>query len=1517
MVGTMIMMAYAGVQTVGALTAMQMAAAFAINFAVSQIVTRVFGQDQQGAQDNGVRQQVPPSSTNAIPVAYGDVYMGGTFVDAVLSTDQKTMYYVMAISSISPNGQFSFDTTKFYYGDRLIAFDTTDQTKVVSLADEATPPNIDTKISGNLYINLYKSDASGNITSLNGAAAPSTVMGGTDIASAQRWPSTGRQMNGLAFAIVKLTYSQDAGTTSLSPITFHCSHYLNGAGCAKPGDVWYDYITNKVYGGAVGWMPDGSFSTNFVDAASATVLNGYSDELITFKNSSGVPSTQPRYRMNGVLDAGQSVITNIDKIMSCCDSWMTYNAALGKWSVVVNKPETAAFSFDDDNIIGEIRVSATDITSSINQVEAKFPFKDNRDQPSFVQLATPENLLYPNEPANKYSITYDLVNESVQASYLANRLLEQAREDLIVSFSTTYYGIQVDAGAVVSVTNSAYGWSNKLFRVMKVNEASLPDGSLGAKLELSEYNAAVYDDYDVTAFSPAPNSNIPSVIYFSSLSAPTVSSSNPSSAIPNFDVTIYIPSTGRVTYSELYYTTSPTPSSTDWKLFATASTIDGVPVTPGTSYVFANQILPTGASTTETYYFSYIVANNEARSVRSPISAAFTWTPVAGTGPTGPTGSSGLNSATVLLYNKNTTTTPPALFSGTFTYTFATGVLSGGTFNGWTQTPPSVAAGEYLFLSTATATSLIATDTITAAEFSTPQVISGTGTDGAKTAIVSIYQKNTSAVTPPANPSGTFTYTFATAVLSGGTLNGWTQSAPTLSLGEYLWVKQATAYSTAATDSILATEFSGAVVVGAAGPTGPTGTAGATGPTGTSGATGPTGTAGASGNKVATAYLYQWATTTPSNPSGQSTYTWSPPGNSAYTGGAGWQTSIPSNPGTPLLKLWVASKAITDVASATTTTVSWASGFSVADAGQNGANGTQAANPEVYQWAATIPTISGTSTYTWSSGTFTPVPSGWSASPGTATPGYTLWTARVSLVDSATATTSTINWTTASILASGYAGGDGLSSRLCFARVPNNPAPVSGTIVTTGNSSYPSSAQSLATWGFSATWGASDPNPSSTDSLYQSDGIYNPSTNQTSWGTPYISSLKVGQLSAISTNTGSLTISGTMTSNTAAISGTTMTGSGAVIYSSGSFAIGNATNNITYNGSVITMNGQFVSAGSLTSGNMTNGSAGNAWIQMGQNGTVIASLKSALNVRKVAADTSLVNIAAQNNLDGNVTIWGHSANQAIGNGNGVSGSHTTANTFNTWQRLGALGSGVVDAGVWGFTYADNTSSKGGVFERYSGTNSSSPGTLNKSIQLATASYCAYSPSGQGKIYIVDGNGPFTGFHEGMFPIATPVEIGDIVTDVSIFYRYNISNVLFNVTSSASANQSRAIGVVSNILPVETGIPGILWEPVQTYKEGDLGPSTTMTLLPQFNLQELQSTYKVVQINAVGEGQINVCGEGGDIQPGDLIVTSSTPGKGMKQSDDVVRSITVAKAREAATFSGPTDIQQIACIYLAG
>ena len=123
----------------------------------------------------------------------------------------------------------------------------------------------------------------------------------------------------------------------------------------------------------------------------------------------------------------------------------------------------------------------------------------------------------------------------------------------------------------------------------------------------------------------------------------------------------------------------------------------------------------------------------------------------------------------------------------------------------------------------ATASSTTATDSIPASEFSTAAVTGAAGIDGNSVAVVELFQVSTSNSSAPADPSGTFTYTFATDALSGGTLNGWSQSAPNVPAGQYLWVIQASAVSDTTNDTIAASEFSDAVVISGVGTNGSNG----------------------------------------------------------------------------------------------------------------------------------------------------------------------------------------------------------------------------------------------------------------------------------------------------------------------------------------------------------------------------------------------------------------------------------------------------------------------------------------------------------------------------------------------------------------------------------------------------------------------------------------------------------------------------------------------------------------------
>lgn len=178
-------------------------------------------------------------------------------------------------------------------------------------------------------------------------------------------------------------------------------------------------------------------------------------------------------------------------------------------------------------------------------------------------------------------------------------------------------------------------------------------------------------------------------------------------------------------------------------------------------------------------------------------------------------------------------------------------------------------------------------------------------------------------------------------------------------------------------------------------------------------------------------------------------------------------------------------------------------------------------------------------------------------------------------------------------------------------------------------------------------------------------------------------------------------------------------------------------------------------------------------------------------------------------------------------------------------------------------------------------------------------------------------GPFTGAHDVLYKPASIIDIGDIVIDVLCVARKNISNTLFEVEASSTPGQSGSVGVmaVKSGSMIEHYTPAALSVSRKKSNGKNKDDDRPEIRHPQYG--SIESTYHLGACNSLGEGQINVCGEGGNFQVGDLIVTSSMRGKGMHQADNIVRGNTVAKAREAVSFANAAEVKMIACIYLCG
>lgn len=164
-------------------------------------------------------------------------------------------------------------------------------------------------------------------------------------------------------------------------------------------------------------------------------------------------------------------------------------------------------------------------------------------------------------------------------------------------------------------------------------------------------------------------------------------------------------------------------------------------------------------------------------------------------------------------------------------------------------------------------------------------------------------------------------------------------------------------------------------------------------------------------------------------------------------------------------------------------------------------------------------------------------------------------------------------------------------------------------------------------------------------------------------------------------------------------------------------------------------------------------------------------------------------------------------------------------------------------------------------------------------------YSVYAKSGSGKGNFVDGVGAFTGIH--IVGCDYIPQQGDIMIDAELLSNHDISNNQTRVETSSKAKQKGAIGIYNDEAMFDSS-----WD-------------------------DANKPLHALHVNAIGDGMINVCGEGGDIEIGDYLVTSSIPGKGMKQEDDLLHNYTVARSRQNVSFSNKEEVKQIACIYVCG
>ena len=94
---------------------------FAVRLVTTYAITSLILKNQQQAAQQGIEIQLGPATDNKLPVVYGERFCKPIVTDAIISTDQKTMWYVLSLSEAPTYGEFTVG--EVYYDGKLLIFD--------------------------------------------------------------------------------------------------------------------------------------------------------------------------------------------------------------------------------------------------------------------------------------------------------------------------------------------------------------------------------------------------------------------------------------------------------------------------------------------------------------------------------------------------------------------------------------------------------------------------------------------------------------------------------------------------------------------------------------------------------------------------------------------------------------------------------------------------------------------------------------------------------------------------------------------------------------------------------------------------------------------------------------------------------------------------------------------------------------------------------------------------------------------------------------------------------------------------------------------------------------------------------------------------------------------------------------------------------------------------------------------------------------------------------------------------
>ncbi len=425
---------------------------FLINMIVSAITNKIFGKKNNTAASAAASGLLVNKQSNNehIPVVYGKRRIGGTrtFItttggDSTVEGNQagtNTLLMCLALceGQMGNISQIFFNDTKIFDG---------------TLAHEGTVDDsndVATDYSGHFTIEYKDGRSTQTVSTLLKNAANDTVTG------TEQWTNN-HTLKGVAYLALKLPFNAEAYEGGVPTVTCVIDGKIirdvanlsnTAAGADQNGaDVLHDYLTNSVYGKGL--------ADSDVNIASFQTAKTY------LANSS-------RPKTNGVLSTQDSLIDNVEKILSASNGMLVYHNGEYKLKIKGNEA-SATRTFDTSNILTDVTVSLTDIKNRLNKITINFANSDSTTNFND-DVVIRSNSTYLTQDASRTletTIDMPLITNKSKIETMGDYILDSTRDAMIITFESAHTQFGVEAGEIIKVTLDDYGFSNKQFRVLQ------------------------------------------------------------------------------------------------------------------------------------------------------------------------------------------------------------------------------------------------------------------------------------------------------------------------------------------------------------------------------------------------------------------------------------------------------------------------------------------------------------------------------------------------------------------------------------------------------------------------------------------------------------------------------------------------------------------------------------------------------------------------------------------------------------------------------------------------------------------------------------------------------------------------------------------------------------------------------------------------------------------------------------------------------------------------------------------